>query len=51
VRQSGHFKSREMYLFRWKMKRKSSVGNRIFCTSHNNIIIKGVVFLSNRMSI
>jgi len=50
MEQRGHFKSRRLYLFRWKVKRQSSIGNRIFCTSQNNIRIKRVVFLSNRMS-
>jgi hypothetical protein len=45
-----HFKSRGLYLFRWKMKRQSSIGNRIFSTSHNTIRYKRAVFLSNRMS-
>jgi len=48
--QRGHFKSRGLYLFRRKLKRQSSIGNRTYCTSQNNIRIKRVVLLSNRMS-
>jgi hypothetical protein len=48
--QRGHFKSRGLYLFRWKTKRQLSIGNKNFCTSQNNIGIKRAVFRSNRMS-
>ena len=33
----GHGKCRGLYFFLWKRKRISSIGNRIFCTSHNSI--------------
>jgi hypothetical protein len=33
----GHCKSRGLYLFLWKRKQNSSIGNRIFGTPQNSI--------------
>jgi len=49
VRQKGHGKSRGLYFFLWKRKRKSSIGNRVFGTPQNSVRVKRVEFASNRM--
>ena len=40
--QRGNHKSRDLYLFLWKRKQKSPIGNRFF--------VKRVEFVSDRMS-
>ena len=46
----GHDKSRELYFFLWKRKRRSSIGNKTFV--HHRIVsaVKRVAFVSGTMS-
>jgi hypothetical protein len=49
VGQTGQSKSRELYFFLWR-RRKSSVGNTIFVQHRIVSAVKGVEFVSDRMS-
>ena len=46
----GNHKSRELYLFLRKRKRKSSIGNRVFVHHERISPVKRVEFVSDRMS-
>jgi exonuclease III len=37
VKWDKHCKSRGLYFFLWKKKKKSSIGNRMFCAPPNSI--------------
>ena len=46
----GNHKSRELYLFLWKRKQKSSIGNRIFVHHGRVSPVKKVEFVSDMMT-
>ena len=48
-RTKGHSKSRGLYAFLWKLKGKSSIGNRIFVRHRILSANKRVEFASDRM--
>ena len=48
--QRGHRKSRGLYFFLWKRKRKSSIGNRAFVHHRTVSAVKTVEFFSDRVS-